>query len=101
MQAVDQKWWRRIFCWFGPLSLSSMAGMSLGGALFVAASTWSLGRAWKRGARRQVKEAFSHPIALASLAIFLVSFASLVWAWMLPPFGEPVSGLKELKKFHH
>lgn len=78
-----------------------MAGMSVGGALFLAASVWSVGRAWKEGAGKRLKEAFRHPVALASLAIFGVSFLSLAWAWISPPLGDPVSGFKELKKFHH
>jgi O-antigen ligase len=78
-----------------------MAGMSVGGGLFLAASLWSLGRSWKAGAGRRVGEAFRHPISWFSLALFAVSLLSLAWAWISPPLGEPVSGFKELKKFHH
>lgn len=75
--------------------------MSIGGGLFLVASFWSVARSWRDGAGKRVKEAFSHPIAWASLALFAASFLSLAWAWFSPPLGEPVSGFKELKKFHH
>jgi O-antigen ligase len=78
-----------------------MAGMSVGGGLFLAASFWSIARSWKAGAGKHLKEAFRHPVMIASLAVFAVSFLSLAWAWISPPLGEPVSGFKELKKFHH
>lgn len=96
----NRRWLRFALCAYGILSLSTMAGMSLGaGALMAAAifSVW-LAPSWGKGA---LKELVTHPFGWASLALFVSAALSLGFAWIYPPLGIPVSGFAELKKFHH
>lgn len=97
----DRRWWRRAFCLFAPLSLSTMAGMSIGGAIFIAGSAWSLARGWRQWGRRALVEVARGPWAWATFALFVSAFLSLLGAALFPPVGEPLTGFAELKKFHH
>jgi hypothetical protein len=99
MGAEERLWWRRIFCVYGVLSLSTMAGMSLGGTVFVVASAVVLFRGWREWGRVTVGEL--KPLFWPSVAVFLTAFLSLGAALIWPPLGEPVGAFGELKKFHH
>lgn len=96
MRELD-RWWRGALCAFGVLSLSSMAGMSLGAGFFLLVSLLVYGRAPEK--RR--KELWTGAFARTTLALFFVSFLSLLAAAWFPPLGEPAGGFGELKKFHH
>lgn len=95
------KIWRRFFVLFGPLSLSSMAGMSIGAALFMVSTVVALARGWQEWGRSALRAAYGNPYGYLSLAFFLVAFLSLVFGGLFPPLGIEAAGLGELKKFHH
>jgi O-antigen ligase len=78
-----------------------MAGMSIGGTIFVSATIACLALSWSSWGRAALREVLSHPLSWATAALFLASLLSLVGAWVFPPLGEPASGFWELKKFHH
>ena len=99
----DQRIWRRSFNLFGPLSLSTMAGMSIGGALFLLASVWAIARSWRDWGKEALREAWANPYGAATAFFFLACFLSLFMAWIYPPAGTEgaPAGFRELKKFHH
>lgn len=97
----EQTIWRRSFQLFGPLSLSTMAGMSIGAALFLAGSLWALAKGWRTWGREALREAWLNPWGLATVLFFAACFLSLLAAWIFPPLGRSVGGFSELKKFHH
>ena len=93
------KLWRGALCLFAVLSLSTMAGMSIGGGIFALASFFAMYMGWPA-----IKSDFSFGIKAfgwGSLLFFLLALASLVVANFFPPPGEPISGYKELFKFHY
>lgn len=95
-----KKIWGLVFGLYGVLSLSFMAGMSIGGALFFATTLFVL---WKNRQffRPQFRALGRDPFLWITVFLFLVSFASLCSAWLDPPLGEASKGFRELKKFHH
>lgn len=95
----ERRWWHGALCAYGVLSLSSMAGMSLGGGFFLAVSLVLLFRSTSR--RGELLRLFRSPLGWVSLGLFAVSALSLVAASFAPPAGVPASGFKELSKFHH
>jgi hypothetical protein len=99
--STDPLWLRYTFCAYGILSLSSMAGMSIGAGALLAACLWAIARSWQSWGRAGVKDVLTHPLGAASAFLFAAAFLSLAHAWISPPLGRPVSGFGELKKFHH
>lgn len=89
------------FCAFGVLSLSSMAGMSIGAALFFLASLVTFIFDWKRGEKERLLAYVRSPYGWATLLFFIASLLSLFVAQINPPPGGDMHGFWELKKFHH
>jgi hypothetical protein len=96
-----QKIWRGSFLLFAPLSLSSMAGMSIGSGLFLLASLFALVRGWATWGKDALREVIWNAWGFATAAFFLAALLSLVFAAIFPPLGIPVYGFAELAKFHH
>ena len=100
MAVHERNAWRKIFGAYGMLSLSSMAGMGLGGSLFVLATLWNLVRGWKVWGRAALLELI--PFLWPSVFLFFAAFLSLAASQIWPPLGEfPAHGFTELKKFHY
>jgi len=93
--------WRVALVAYGVLSLSSMAGMSIGSGLFACATLWFLVVAWQKGGRETLREVFSTPYSWFSLALFLACLISLLAAIAFPVVGtQEGPKLLSLKKFH-
>lgn len=79
-----------------------MAGMGIGSGLFALASLlffFSLGR---RPGSRSLRDSYANPYALASGALFLAAFLSLLAAIAFPVEGsQEAVHLASLKKFHY
>lgn len=89
--------WRWAFLIYGILSLSSMAGMGIGGGLFTVASAYFL---------ISERKGFFSPSTLAfylwpTALVFISAFLSLAVAQIWPPLEETSLGFRELKKFHY
>ena len=92
--------WRTIaLCGYGTLSLTSMAGMGIGGGAFFLASLLALFSAWKRGQSPGGLLPMRAP-AIASAFLFTCAVASLAFAVFFPPLGEVDVSFLALKKFH-
>lgn len=94
--------WRIAFAVYAVLSLSSMAGMSIGLGLFGAASLWFFAASWKREGKNLLREVFNTPFSWISLALFLASLLSLLVAMAFPVEGSTAGPLlSSLKKYHY
>lgn len=94
-------WWAGSFALFAVLSLSSMAGMSIGGGIYLAASILLLVKTWPAAEGQYFRRLLLSPYAIASYLLFFVSFLSLLYAQIFPPLGPELQGFSELKKYHH
>jgi O-antigen ligase len=100
MNLKAEKIWRVFFGLYGVLSLSFMAGMSIGGALFLAVTAFLL-FACRDFFRPKLRALSQETFLWATAFFFFVCFASLMAAYLDPPLGEAAKGFKEIKKFHH
>jgi O-antigen ligase len=101
MQIRFKNWWVFFFCLFGVLSLGFMAGMSIGGTLFVLCSIFVLAKNWNAVFSIEFRRIAKDPYLWISLGFFLVCLASLISAHLDPPFAEAAKGFREIKKFHY
>ena len=101
MNARERSIWGVALSLFGLLALSSMAGMGIGGGIFLLTSAVLLFRSWKRGGAEMLGYFRSSAWAYLSLAYFLVSLLSLWIANANPLVPEMPMGFAELKKFHY
>lgn len=99
--ALVKPWWTWSFALFAVLSLSSMAGMSIGGGVYLAASIALLYSCWKGAEGEFFRANLKSPYALVTAIFFFVSLLSLLYAEISPPLGPEAHGLGELKKYHH
>jgi O-antigen ligase len=94
--------WRIAFVAYAVLSISSMAGMSIGLGMFAAASIWYFSSDWRGRGREALREAFSTPYTWLSMALFLASLLSLLAAFAFPVEGSQAGPmLSSLKKYHY
>ncbi len=100
LETSTKKLWGIAFAFYGVLSLSFMAGMSIGGALFLLTSLFVFFRQ-RTFFGLHFRALGRNPYLWVTIFLFLVSFASLASAWWDPPLGEASKGFRELKKFHH
>jgi len=89
--------WRWAFLTYGVLSLSTMAGMGIGGGLFVLATVFFLGTEKKALFTPSWLVYYLWPTFLVLVAAFLSLAAAQIW----PPLEEASLGFRELKKFHY
>lgn len=97
-----KRYWRIAFTAYAVLSISSMAGMSIGLGLFGAASLWYFVADWRGRGRVILREAFATPYSWLSLTLFLTSLLSLLAAMAFPVAGSQAGPLLgSLKKYHY
>lgn len=96
-----RNWWIVSFAIFTVLSLSSMAGMSIGGGIYLACSLIFLKKFWRAPEGDFFRRTLTSPYALITYFLFFVSFLSLLNAALFPPWGPEAHGFSELKKYHH
>jgi O-antigen ligase len=98
MQKLEN--WRSIaLCLYGVLSLTSMAGMGIGGGIFALASLVVLLRSpWASVSKPFFETRF---FLFATALLFLAAVSSLFFAGLMPPMGGAPFRFSELKKFHY
>jgi hypothetical protein len=100
--ASAKRWWRIAFVTYAVLSISSMAGMSIGLGIFGAASLWYFVADWRGRGREALREAFATPYSWLTLGLFLASLLSLLAAFAFPVEGSQAGPmLSSLKKYHY
>lgn len=98
LNAREKSWWTIALCAYGVLSLTSMALMSIGSAVFLLVSLVVIFRApWRAAALAKFKK---DPWVYATAAYFAACFLSLLVAHFFPLGENGLRGFSELKKFH-
>ncbi|MGZ3694837.1 MAG: O-antigen ligase family protein [Bdellovibrionota bacterium] len=98
MRTKEKSWWTIALCLYAVLSLTSMALMSIGSAIFLVTSLVVLYRSpWRAAAIARVKR---EPWLYATLGFFFACLLSLVAAHFFPVTPNGLRGFSELKKFH-
>ncbi len=100
--SAAKRWWRFAFVAYGVLSLSCMAGMSIGLGIFGAATLWFIASSWKGAAKSIFAEVFWTPFFWISLCLLGASLLSLLAAMAFPVEGSQAGPmLSSLKKYHY
>lgn len=101
MTARERNWWGIALGIFGLLSLSTMAGMGIGGGFFLLTSLVVLARSWNRGGAQILAPLWRQTWTRLTLAYFLVCLLSLIVAALFPLEEGMRTGFVDLKKFHY
>jgi O-antigen ligase len=98
LNAKQKSWWTIALCGYAVLSLTSMALMSIGSALFLLVSLVLLRNSeWRAVAKARLK---AEPWIFATAVYFGACLLSLVAAHFFPVTEAGPRGFSELKKFH-
>lgn len=92
---MDLKIWRAALLVWAVMTLSFMAGMSIGSGIFALATLFYLYRHREAMAPMRLRA-----YLLASLAFFGVALLSVLSAFVSPPLGLPLESFGSLQKFH-
>jgi O-antigen ligase len=101
MSARERNYWAAALSFFGLFSLTSMAGMGIGGAVFFITTLVILFRSWNRGGAEILGRFRSQAWTYLTVAYFAVCLLSLVIAYFYPVEEGMPNGFADLKKFHY